>query len=75
VSQSSGGPMQALSPYNGASDNVGTLDTAKRYIYDTNSSAVTGGRVSFTLKAKASNTTPSAGDYTDILTIIAIGSF
>ncbi len=75
VDQTSGGPMEALSPYNGASNNVGVLDTTKRYIYDSSASPVTGGRVSFSLKAKASSTTPSANDYTDTLTVLVTGSF
>lgn len=75
VTQSSGGPMQARSPYNGVSENIGVLDNSKRYIYDTTELPVVGGRVSFELKAKASNTTPSANDYVDILTILATGSF
>lgn len=75
VTQTSGGPMEALSPYNGASDNVGVLDTSKRYIYDSSQAAVTGGRVSFSIKAKASSTTPSASDYADVLTILVTGSF
>lgn len=75
VTQSAGGPMRALTPYNGSSNNVGVLDTSKRYIYDSTASPVSGGRVSFELKAKASNTTPSANDYADIITIIASGSF
>lgn len=75
VSESAGGPMRSLTPYNGSSDNVGVLDTLKRYIYDSSESPVTGGRVSFELKAKASNTTPSAPDYVDVLTVIASGSF
>lgn len=75
ATQTSGGPMVALSPYTGSSDNVGVLDTANRYIYDSSATPVTDGRVSFELKAKASATTPSASDYTDILTILATGSF
>lgn len=75
VTQSSGGPMRALTPYNGVSNNVGVLDSAKRYIYDTTNSPVVGGRVSFEIKAKASSTTPSANDYSDILTVLATGSF
>ncbi|MDO8269409.1 MAG: hypothetical protein Q7T54_01925 [Candidatus Levybacteria bacterium] len=75
ATQTSGGPIQALSPYNGSSDNVGVLDTEKRYIYETSASPIVGGRVSFSLKAKASNTTPSANDYADILTILVTGSF
>lgn len=75
VGESSGGPMRALTPYDGTSNNVGVLDTARRYIYDSTFQPVTGGRVSFEIKAKASATTPSADDYTDILTVIATGSF
>jgi hypothetical protein len=75
VTQSAGGPMQLLSPYNGASDNVGVIDTSKRPIADSSSAPVTSGQTSFELKAKAKDTTPSATDYTDILTIIATGSF
>lgn len=67
--------MQAVSPYNGASNNVGALDTTKRFIYNSSETPVTGGRVSFQLKAKASATTPSATDYSDILTILVTGSF
>lgn len=75
VGQTSGGPMEAVSPYDGAGDNVGILDTAKRTIFDSSGAPVTSGRVSFTLKAKASNTTPAANDYSDVLTVLATGSF
>lgn len=75
TTQSSGGPMQAVSPYDGSSNTVGILDTAKRTIYDSSGAPVVGGRVSFTIKAKASNTTPSANDYADTLTVLATGSF
>lgn len=75
VSQSSGGPMAAVSPYNGAGDNVGVLDTTKRYIFNSTQAPVTDGSVGFQLKAKPSNTTPAANDYVDTLTIIATGSF
>jgi len=49
--------MQKLSPYNGAADNVGLLDTTKRTIFDSSSQPVTNGQGVFNLKAKASNTT------------------
>ncbi len=75
VTQTSGGPMEAVSPYNGAGDTVGILDTAKRTMYDSSGAPVASGRVSFTLKAKASNTTPAANDYSDVLTVLATGSF
>lgn len=75
ATQTSGGPMEAISPYNGTGDTVGILDTAKRTIYDSSGAPVTNGRVSFTLKAKASSTTPAAADYSDVLTVLATGSF
>jgi hypothetical protein len=75
VTQTSGGPMQLISPYNGSSQNVGIIDTAKRTLADSTSAPVTNGQVSFELKAKAKDTTPSALDYTDTLTVIATGSF
>ena len=75
VTQTSGGPMQLISPYNGSSQNVGIIDTAKRTLADSTSSPVINGQVSFELKAKAKSTTPQASDYSDILTILATGSF
>lgn len=75
VSQASGGPMVAHAPYDGTGDNVGILDSNKRVIYDSSNSPVTGGRVSFELKAKSTNTTPAAADYADTITIIASGAF
>lgn len=77
VAQTSGGPMEALSPYNSAlnTNNVGVVDTSKRYIFDSSQNQVAGGSVGFQLKAKASNTTASANDYSDILTILVTGSF
>ena len=75
VTQTSGGPMELISPYNGAGNNVGIIDTAKRVLSDSTSQPVSGGQTSFELQAKAKNTTPSATDYTDTLTVIATGSF
>lgn len=75
VSQASGGPMQASSPYNGASDNVGVLDTSKRIIFDSSSQPVTAGRTSFEIKAKANQVTAAADDYSDTLTIITTAAF
>lgn len=75
VTQSAGGPMRLLSPYNGASNNVGILESNKRALSDSTNTPVTNGEVSFELKAKARDTTPSAVDYTDTLTVLATGSF
>jgi hypothetical protein len=75
VTQSSGGPLTVLSPYNGASENVGVIDTTIRELYSTSGSQISAGRGSFKLKAKASNTTPSADDYSETLTMISSGTF
>jgi hypothetical protein len=74
ATQTSGGPFAATSPYNGSSQNVGVVDTNIRKLYGT-AAAVTAGRTSMLLKAKASSTTPSASDYTDTLTIVAAASY
>lgn len=75
VGQTSGGPLRSVAPYNGAGNNVGVLDVNKRIIYDSSDLPVSGGRGAFELKAKSSDTTPAATDYSDIITIIASGSF
>ena len=75
ITESSGGPMEILNPYDGTGDTVGIIDTNKRPISDSSSSPVDTGQFSFELKAKASNTTPAANDYVDTLTVIATGAF
>lgn len=74
ATQTSGGPFTASSPYDGSSDNVGVIDTSIRPIYSS-AAAVTGGSGSFRLKAKPSQTTPSASDYSDTITLVAVGQF
>lgn len=73
--QSSGGPLVAVSPYNGSSENVGIIDTTARNIYTSTSSPITAGRGSVLLKAKASTTTPAAADYTSTINMIASATF
>lgn len=75
TSQSSGGPMEILNPYDGSGNNVGIVDTNKRPLADSSETPVSNGQISFELKAKASNTTPSANDYVDVLTVLGTGSF
>ncbi len=75
TTQSSGGPMEAISPYNGLSNNVGILDTSKRPLFDSTSQPVTSGQGIFELKAKASATTKAATDYADVITVIASATF
>ncbi len=74
ATQSSGGPITASSPYNGASDNVGIVNASIRELYTT-SAPITAARTSLVLKAKAKADTPAAPDYTSTLTIVATASF
>lgn len=75
ISQTSGGPMQIVTPYNVSSGNVGVIDNLKRVFADSSSLPVSNGQASFLLKAKAANSTPAATDYSDTITIIGTGSF
>ena len=74
ATQTSGGPLTSTSPYNGAGNNVGAIDTTIRQLFSTAAPTV-GGRTSTQIVAKASITTKSASDYTDILTLTAAGQF
>jgi hypothetical protein len=73
-SQTSGGPLSKLSPYDLASNNVGQLSTTANIIL-TASTALVGGQAAIQLQAKAANTTPAATDYSDTVTIIVAASF
>lgn len=75
VAQSSGGPLAAVSPYDGASENVGIISTTSRNVFTSSNAPIVGGRGSLLLKAKASTITPSASDYADVLTMIASSTF
>lgn len=75
VAQSSGGPLEITSPYNGASEVVGPLDTTRRIIFDSSGTAITAGRASFLIKAKASAVTKAGSDYSDTLTLVASAGF
>jgi len=72
----SGVPMEILSPYNGSpSTVVGQLQKTAQPIFDSTNTPVTNGQGSFTLEAKAKNTTPAANDFSDTITLIVAGSF
>lgn len=74
ATQTSGGPLTSVSPFNGSGDNVGAIPTALRELVTT-SAPLTGGRASFRVKAKVSRAIPEATDYSETLTIVAAGAF
>jgi len=75
VSQTSGGPMEADSPYNVSGTTVGMLSSTNRVMFDSSSQPVTGGVATFSLLAKPSATAPPGSDYSDTLTIVAAADF
>ena len=70
LSQASGGPLTSVAPYNGATNNVGLLDTSLRQLLST-AGPVTTGSAQLIFKAKASALVPASTDYTDTTTFIA----
>ncbi len=74
VTQTSGGPLALSSPYNGAGQNVGILNSTIRQLL-ASTLPITAGRASVQIKAKASIATPSSSDYGDTLTITTAGLF
>ncbi|HEX7259330.1 MAG TPA: hypothetical protein VF272_00155, partial [Candidatus Saccharimonadia bacterium] len=74
AAQTSGGPLTAASPYDGAGSNIGIMNTTLRQFYSS-PGPISSGRSSLLLKAKAGVQTPSADDYQSIMTAIAAASF
>lgn len=74
VTQSSGGPLSIVAPYNGTSNNVGIVNASIREVF-TSAAPISGGQGTLVLKAKSSAVTPSAGDYAETITVIAAGRF
>ncbi len=75
VTQTTGGPLTKVAPYDGTAENVGSVITTTQTILNTAGAPISGGRASLYLKAKAANSTPTASDYTSTLTLIASGTF
>lgn len=75
VTQTSGGPFAAVSPFNGSSETVGEISTAFQELFNTSSAPIVAGRGSVLVKAKIKNLTPSASDYAQTLTLVAVGTF
>ena len=74
ATQTSGGPFTLVSPYDGAGQNVGIVDTTFRTVL-TSTAPLVGGRASLQTKAKITDTTPAADDYADTLTFIVSAVF
>lgn len=70
VLQTGGGPLTALSPFNGVSANVGTI-TASWQPLASFPNPIVDGAATLTLKAKSHAAVPAAADYQDTLTISA----
>ena len=74
ATQTFGGPLTILSPYNGTANNVGTETTSPTHMVSS-AAAVLSGSVTMNFQAKSSNITPAASDYTETLTFIAAASY
>ncbi|OGK58293.1 hypothetical protein A3H86_01530 [Candidatus Roizmanbacteria bacterium RIFCSPLOWO2_02_FULL_41_9] len=74
ATQTSGGQLSYLSPYDGSGNNVGIIDTTLRQIF-LSVNPITGGRGSFLIKVKTPPTAPAATDYAETLTLVASGTF
>ncbi len=74
TSQTSGGPLTGLSPYNGTLDNVGILSNTLQQFVST-SAPVTGAAATLRLKAKTDITVPVTNDFADTLSIVAAVSY
>jgi hypothetical protein len=74
-SQTSGGPLTTVSPYNGTSHTVGAeSSTAFAQMFAT-SAAIVGGTATANVQVKAPGTAPAANDYNEVFTFIASASF
>jgi hypothetical protein len=74
ATQSSGGPLSIISPYNVATTNVGILDSNTRVIFSS-PAPISSGSGDFKLMAKAAALTPASSDYGDTLTITAAAAY
>ncbi len=74
LTQTSGGPLSVVSPFNGSSNIVGLISTTLQSLY-TSTAPVSGGTGTLNLKAKAASKDVAASDYQEILTFVAAGNF
>lgn len=74
ATQSSGGPLSIVSPYNVVGQNVGLTDAVLRNIFHA-TNPITSGQGVFNIKAKSSSLTPASDDYAETLTVIGAAIF
>lgn len=74
ISQTSGGPLTANSPYNGSANSVGGLSSVMQPVVGT-AGPITSGSAQIIFMAKAASGTPAASDYTDTETLVAAMNF
>ncbi|HEV2403109.1 MAG TPA: hypothetical protein VGS08_02820 [Candidatus Saccharimonadales bacterium] len=72
--QTSGGPLSTVNPFNGTSNTVGAESTSEHQILTT-AAAIVGGSANANLQAKSSISTPYSSDYSETLTFVAAGNF
>lgn len=70
ANQSSGGPMVAVTPFDGTGDSVGAMSTALQPILSS-SNPIVDGQGTIRLKAKTDIIVPSDDSYSDTITLIA----
>ncbi len=68
ASQTSGGPLTSVSPFNGTSNNVGALTTGWQSLVNF-TGPITGGSLVANLLAKSNSLVPAETDYSDTLTV------
>jgi hypothetical protein len=74
ITETSGGPFTAESPFNGGAENVGSSGTVLIPL-SSSLSPLVGGRNSIDVKTIINSLTPGATDYTETLTLVAAGTF
>jgi hypothetical protein len=72
--QTSGGPLTTVSPYNGTSNVVGAEGSTFAQML-TSGAAIGGGTANANVQVKASGTTPTATDYSEVFSFVASAGF
>ena len=72
--QSSGGPLATVSPFNGTVHSVGAESTTFQPIF-TSTTSIVGGTANANVQVKTLPSAPAASDYNEIFTFIASASF